>query len=146
MRVFYTTIFLLFGVAALTVSAGEFKFYDGYNNTKDGSLNARTGYDSADMERKKGKHGGKKGGKKGSGIDTDAFGANDFDEFYPDQNSVINSPVSPPLFPCDPPVCTILRDPLSANECENKCKADSHCQGRKDIRVGEENIAVCVPD
>jgi hypothetical protein len=141
MKEFYTAIFLLFGLTALVVSAQEFKFYDGYDNTKS-SLSARTVADSTDMERKK----GKKGGKKGNGIGTDALGTDDFNEFYPDQNNVINSPVSPPLFPCDPPVCTILRDPLPANECENKCRTGSHCQGRKDTRVGEENIAVCVPD
>ncbi len=145
MRRSYFILVLIFVFYSFSVSADGYKFFDGYDTTK-GSLNARTIDSPEEMERKKGSKSNKKGGKKGGNIGTDALGADDFDEFYPEANNVPNSPIAPPLFPCEPPVCTVLSNLLPANECEHKCKTGSHCQGRKDIRIGEGNIAVCVSD
>lgn len=141
MRFFYLTIVLLLLFTSLGINAQEEIFtFCGDCYSPEGEI------DKNIKERKKGSKGSKKGGKKGGDITTDTLGPDDFNEFYPEHNEVLNGPVAPPLFPCDPPICTVLRDILPASECENKCEKGSHCQGRKDTRIGEKNIAVCVPN
>lgn len=122
----------------------EFEFKrtaDIYDLGKEASLHIKVAGTEDNLERKKkGKKGEKKGDKNTPFLDTDSL------DFYPEPNIKPNSPVRPPLFPCDPPECIILQDTLPGKICNNECEEGFKCQGRKDTRIEDENIAVCVPD